>query len=120
MWTSIDITKLNRMLKLYNNSDKMKFKNFEKFVESHEDDLDITDSVGVVTKGDFENNFDKDFIEENFDDLAYAWFRGLSGQADFGILGDVIKEEFEEEVRNHEDYKSRMHESAVRLGGVKE
>jgi len=114
MWKAIDTKKLNRLLELYNKSRKSK--SFEKFVESHEDDIDFVDSVGVVTKGDFENNFDKDFIEEHFEDLIRAWFNGISSQVDFGIIEGCVKDEFEEEIRQHEDYKARMHESAVRLG----
>jgi len=92
MWKSIDIKKLDILLLEYNKSFKQK--SFSEFLEEKEDEIDITDSIGIVTKGDFENNFSKEFIEEHFENLVSAWFRGLNAQVDFGVLEEVVKDEF--------------------------
>ncbi len=97
MWKSIDIKKLDTLLEEYNKSNKSK--SFSEFLETKEDEIDIIDSVGVVTKGDFENNFDKDFIDEHFDDLAHNWFNNVNSQVDFGVTESDIKDEFAKKVK---------------------
>ena len=112
MWESIDIDKLDKLLGEFNKLKGYKEK-FSQFLQRKEkeggDIIDITDSVGIVTPEDFENKFDEDFIKQNFEDLAHDWFNGLEGQADFGILLDVVAENFEEQYKEwKEDSVKRM------------
>lgn len=95
MWKAIDVTKIERLLDKYNKSDKSI--PFGEFVEDQEDEWDWVDSVGVVTKGDFSEAFKDKFIEENFEDLAHLWFKGLNAQVDFGIVLDCVKDEIGDE-----------------------
>ncbi len=60
---------------------------------------EIHDNIGTVTKGDFLQFFRKEFVDENFEKLAHAWFRGMSGQVDFGIILNCVKDEFPEGVK---------------------
>lgn len=70
-----------------------------------EQEDEIYDHIGTVTKGDFELYFKEDFIEKNFQELAHAWFRGMEAQVDFGIILDCIKDmpEFKEGLKNGMD-----------------
>jgi hypothetical protein len=92
----IDLDKLNELLEDYKQY-KHKEESFEEFIEVNTDNgepvWNWVDSVGIVMKGDFENAFKDDFIEKNFEDLAYAWFNGLNSQVDFGILLSCLKDE---------------------------
>ena len=107
MWNSIDIIKLDRLLGDYEGykakveevnvraKKRLELKPFLMWlVENAKDDIDLTDSIGVVEKGDFENKFDKKFVEENFEDLASLWFKGLNSQADFGIVLDCMEDDW--------------------------
>lgn len=99
MWKAIDLRKLDDLLREFldyrHGGEKL-----SDFVESTIDGgfpaWDLVDSIGVVTPEDFGNDFDKEFIEQNFYDLASDWFKGLNGQVDFGILRNVIKEQWKE------------------------
>ena len=103
MWKSIDLKKIDELLKEYKDFG-FEDETFCKFIERTSDDnipvWDLTDSIGVVTKQDFENNFSKEYIEENFEDLASEWFKGLNAQVDYGIVLECIEEEI-----NYKDKK---------------
>ena len=101
MWKAIDLNKIDELLKDYK-AFKHKRETFSEFIDVsgliRDDgikipDWDWVDSVGVVTPQDFEEVFDKEYVEDNFDDLAHTWFNGLNGQIDFGILLDCVKDE---------------------------
>lgn len=98
VWKSIDIRKLDKLLEEYKDM-KYKEESFSEFVEGTKDNneyvWDLTDSIGVVSKGDFERTFTKEFIEKHFEDLAELWFKGLNSQVDLGIILGCIKEEAE-------------------------
>lgn len=104
MWKSIDISKLDELLENYNRM-KNEGKTFSKFIEVSglvkDDGLNIpdwdwVDSIGVVTPEDFGGAFDKEFVEEHFEELADLWFKGINSQVDFGIVLECIKEEIAE------------------------
>lgn len=61
-----------------------------------ESDNEIYDHIGTVTKADFLNDFKKKFVDENFEELAHSWFRGMESQVDFGIILEVIKDQYPE------------------------
>jgi hypothetical protein len=92
----IELNKLNKLLDDYKHRHK-KDETFEEFIDVNTDNgepvWNLVDSIGIVMKGDFENAFKDDFIEKNFEDLAYAWFNGLNSQVDFGILLSCLKNE---------------------------
>jgi len=47
----------------------------------------------------------KEFIEENFEELAHTWFKGLEAQMDFGVLLECVREEFDSKVAEWERKK---------------
>jgi len=69
---------------------------FGKYLSNNDE---ITDSIGIVTKADFLHDFKKEFVDEHFEELARAWFKGMAGQVDFGMILDNVKEEFPEGVK---------------------
>ncbi len=104
MWKAIDLTKIDELL-LNHKEYGSEGETFSKFIERTSDDeipvWDWVDSVGVVTKEDFENRFEKQFIEEHFEELANCWFDGLNGQIDFGIILENVKDEFNSRNEEH-------------------
>lgn len=99
VWDSIDIRKIDDLLKEFEKASIVKELRFEEWVKkNHPDEIDVTDSVGVVTEGDFENNYSKKFITENFDRLGDLWFKGLNAQVDFGIVSNCAKDCFDDAV----------------------
>ena len=107
MWKTINLDKIDELHKEFH-SLRLERETFSKFIERTADDeipvWDWIDSIGVVTPQDFEETFDKDFIEENFKELAHDWFNGLQGQIDFGILLDCIKEDWDD---RYEEWKEK-------------
>ena len=106
MWKAIDLTKIDEILGEFKDYGQ-DGETFSKFIERTSDDeipvWDWVDSVGVVTPQDFEGKFDKQFIEENFEDLANCWFNGLNGQIDFGIVLECVKEGFNSRINAEEN-----------------
>jgi hypothetical protein len=93
----VETCKLNKLLdefKEYGFEDE----SFQTFVERTKNNgeyiTELVNSIGFVTKEDFENTFSKDFINEKFEKLRHSWFKGLNSQVDFGILLECLKEEF--------------------------
>ena len=99
MWKAIDLEKINTLLNEYKDFG-MGGETFSKFIERTSDNgipvWDYVDSIGVITPQDFENNFDKDFIEKNFEDLANLWFNGLNAQIDLGIVLSCVEDEIKD------------------------
>jgi len=104
----IEVDELNKLLEEFKRKSK-KRESFEKFITRTKADDDRivqwVDDIGILTKGDFENYYSKDFIEKNFDDLAHAWFNGLQGQIDFGMVLECVKDVITEYLPNSEVLK---------------
>ena len=99
MWKAIDLKKIDDLHDEFH-SLRLEDETFSKFIERTTDDeipvWDWVDSIGVVTPQDFENNFDKKFIENNFEDLADLWFKGLNAQVDFGVVLECVEDEMKD------------------------
>jgi len=95
MWKAIDLKKIDDLLIEYGDF-KSDNEIFSKFIERTTDDeipvWDYVGSIGVITPQDFENNFDKDFIERNFEDLAHFWFKGIDAQVDYGMVLECVED----------------------------
>jgi len=95
----IELGKIDELLKDYQTM-RNRGESFSEFIrvskdaDTEEYDWNWVDSVGIITKGDFAYDFDVEFLEENFDDMAHDWFKGMEGQVDFGILLECVKEEW--------------------------
>jgi len=96
----IETGKLDELLAEYIKSRKQDRNiKFSEYVEALLDETgepiaELVDSVGIVKKADFEGAFQKPFIDEHFENLAEAWFKGLNSQVDFGIVLDCVKDMF--------------------------
>lgn len=108
MWKSVDLTKIDKLLEEYKDY-KHSGESFSSFIETTNDDeipvWDWTDSIGIVTHGDFENHFSGKYIEKNFEKLANMWFSCSNSQIDWGITLDSIKDEINWEKKDGRNAK---------------
>ena len=71
---------------------------FSEWIKKHHPDKVLcVDSVGVVMEGDFEADYSKKFIKENFEELAHCWFSGIENQVDFGIILECVTDYIKED-----------------------
>ena len=98
----IELNNLDQMQEEYNKWKKPKESFRDYLLRKHNDNdwiVEWFDSVGIVSKGDFENHFKKKYIEDNFESLGESWFKGLSTQVDFGEVLNFLQDEFPEGVK---------------------
>jgi len=82
MWKSIDLNKIDDLLNDYKEfgAEGLSFSEYilKRNNKGEFKVWDMTDSVGIVTQGDFMDSYKEDYIEDNFEKLAELWFSVLN------------------------------------------
>lgn len=86
-------------------TDKEIRKATEKYLKDEKEELKAKDSIGIVCEEDFEDTFHKEFIQENFPELASLWFSGLANQIDFGIVLESVEDEMRDKYAKWKEKK---------------